>query len=74
MTFPQYRKHRSGKNFYIIIDETHFTEIQCIGAQNKMFQIEAKTYFEKIQIQDMLDLKEPYIKADEMDINVIKNR
>lgn len=73
MTFPQLRKHRSGKNYYWIEDETHFIEIQWIEKTPMTFHLEAKTYFEKLRIQEMLLLEEPYLLADEMEFEVLKN-
>jgi hypothetical protein len=73
MTFPQYRKHHSGKNYYCIEDDIHFTEIQQIGKQTMAFRIEAKTFFEKQRIQDMLSLSGPYLESDESEFTAHKN-
>ena len=73
MSFPQYRKHRSGRNFYIITDPSHFTEVQCIGSKKIIHEIKANTYFETLRIQEMLSASDCYLLADEKEIEALIN-
>jgi hypothetical protein len=73
MGFPQYRKHLSGKNFYIITDPSHFTEIQLIGSKKIILEIKANTYFETLRIQEMLNESDCYLLADEKEIEALIN-
>jgi len=73
MRFPQYRKHRSDKNFYIITDLSHFTEIQRIGSKKIIHEINANTYFETLRIQEMLSASDCYLLANENEIEALLN-
>ena len=73
MSFPQYRKHLSGKNFYKITDPSHFTEIQLIGSKKIILKIKANTYFETLRIQEMLSELDCYLLADEKEIEALLN-
>ncbi len=53
--FPIYRKSISGKNWYKIISDISFIEVQAIGNKYFQFEIEAKQYPEKLRIQDMIE-------------------
>jgi hypothetical protein len=68
MSFPQFRKHQSGKNFYIIHSPQDFEEIQCMGKQILRYTFQANTYFEKVQIQDMIAAKPPYLLSTDSEI------
>lgn len=73
MIFPQYRKHSSGKNHYKISDYEHFIEIQCIGSKTLVHEVQAKTYFEKIRIQEMLEAVLPYVTSTEAEFDALVN-
>lgn len=73
MIFPQYRKHSSGKNHYKISDYEHFIEIQCIGSKTLVHEVQAKTYFEKIRIQEMLEAVLPYVTSTEAEFEALVN-
>lgn len=55
--FPIYRKSISGKNWYQILSEKNFHEIQMIGSKYHKYTIEAKQYPEMLLIQDMIACK-----------------
>ncbi|HRO75467.1 MAG TPA: hypothetical protein PLP27_04905 [Crocinitomicaceae bacterium] len=63
--FPQYRKHKNGKNFYKINHAKHFDEIQLIGTRKLHYTINANQYPEMVRIMDMLNLEEPFVLSDE---------
>ncbi len=65
MIFPQFRKHQSGKNFYTLHSLTDFEEIQIMGQKTLRHTLQAKTYFEKVQIQDMIACHPPYLLCTE---------
>jgi hypothetical protein len=67
MTFPYFRKHASSKNYYKILDDTSFIEIQRIGATSKVYHINANTYFEKVRIQEMIAATSPYLPSNELE-------
>jgi hypothetical protein len=73
MIFPQYRKHTSGKNQYKITGPEHFTEIQCIGSKTLVHEVQAKTYFEKIRIQEMLEAAPPYLASNQAEFDALVN-
>lgn len=73
MIFPQYRKHSSGKNHYKISDYEHFIEIQCIGSKTLVHEVQAKAYFEKIRIQEMLEAVLPYLTSTEAEFEALVN-
>ena len=73
MIFPLYRKHSSGKNHYKILDYEHFIEIQCIGSKTLVHEVQAKTYFEKIRIQEMVEAALPYEPSTEAEFEALVN-
>ncbi|MEY4217029.1 MAG: hypothetical protein RLZZ68_1485 [Bacteroidota bacterium] len=73
MIFPQYRKHTSGKNQYKITGPEHFTEIQCLGSKTFVYEVQAKTYFEKIRIQEMLEAAPPYLASNQAEFDALVN-
>ena len=73
MIFPQYRKHTSGKNQYKITGPEQFTEIQCLGSKTLVHEVQAKTYFEKIRIQEMLEAVPPYLASNQAEFDALVN-
>ena len=69
--FPQYRKLPNGNSLYRIDSERSFIELQKMGNRWWTFHIEAKQYPEILRIMDMLELKEPYVLATEMEFEEI---
>lgn len=66
MDFPQYRKRFDSKSFYKITSLTSFEEVLLIGERYKIYSIEAKKYFEQMQVLDMLKAEiELYIESNE---------
>lgn len=66
MDFPQYRKRFDGKSFYKITSPTSFEEVLLIGKRFYIYTIDAKKYFEQLQVQDMLEAEvELYAKSNE---------
>jgi len=52
--FPQYRKLSNNKVYYRIRNEREFDEIQLIGKNAQLFNIEAKQYPEMLRIKDLI--------------------
>lgn len=52
--FPVYRKYINNSSFFKIENEKHFIELQLVGQQYFIHQIEAKQYPEMLRIQDMV--------------------
>ena len=73
MSFPQYRKHTSGKNFYAIYSDLNFTEIQLVGLRYIEYKITAQTYFEKQRIQEMLRMEDCYEPMEENAFEALRN-
>jgi hypothetical protein len=73
MIFPQYRKHTSGKNQYKITGPEQFTEIQSLGSKTLVHEVQAKTYFEKIRIQEMLEAVPPYLASNQAEFDALVN-
>jgi len=67
-TFPQYRKSPNGLNWYKIISEKEFVEIQLIGSKKAVYTIVAHQYPEMLRIQDMLKCN-GYVKVDEIEFD-----
>lgn len=57
MEFPQYRKRFDNKSFYKITSPTSFEEVQLIGKRFFFHLVQAKKYFEQLQVQSMLHLE-----------------
>jgi hypothetical protein len=64
MKFPLYRKLSNNKRFYKIENIDCFSEIQIVGENIRSFQIEAKQFPEMNLIQDLIQLKEPYLPSN----------
>ena len=46
--FPLYRKHASGKSYFIILSDTEYKEFQFVGKQIFRYEFKIKTYFDHI--------------------------
>lgn len=71
MSFPFYRKHNSGKNYYIIHSEQDFVELQVVGNRIIEHRINIRTYFDKTMLQDMIQCTPPYFECDKEEIDAI---
>lgn len=58
MEFPVYRKYPNEKHFFRIRSETAFDELFIMGSRYGLYEKEAKTYPDRIFIQDMLEMKD----------------
>lgn len=54
MEQPIYRRSTNGRNFYRILSETAFTEVQLIGSRSIVHYVVAATYPERVLIADMV--------------------
>ncbi len=60
MRFPQYRKLKNNKSYYVIHSDHYFTEYQREANSIKRFDFEVKILPDRNYIQDMLNRPEPY--------------
>ena len=67
MEFPQYRKRFDEKAFYKITSLTTFEEIQLIGKRFFFHNVQAKKYFEQLQVRDMLEVSLPLYQMSSQD-------
>ncbi len=58
-----YRKYSNNQRFFKILDDTRFHEIQVIGNKFQQYLIEAKSYPEKLFIQDLISCSFDGIEA-----------
>ena len=70
--YPQYRKTSNGKNWYKILSDKRFVEIQVIGSKTVEYEITANQYPEMVRIQDMLSCN-GYEMANELDFIQFRN-
>ncbi len=54
-SFPQYRKYTNGSSYFKILSLEYMEEKKALGANFLFFEIEAKSYYEKFQIRDLLE-------------------
>jgi hypothetical protein len=52
--FPQFRKTSDSKNYYKILSENEFIQIQRIGSKLKKYYFKVDKYPELLFIKDML--------------------
>lgn len=55
MTFPQYRKTSNNKNFYKILSDDQWEEIQLIGKRAFYYNFTATQYPEMLLLKSILD-------------------
>lgn len=71
--FPVYRKYSNNKNYFKIISDIEFEELQLIG--NKIFVHikKAELYPDKLLIQDLINgVNESVIEITEEEYNSLK--
>lgn len=54
--YPIYRRSPNGLNWYRIEAMDRFTEVQVIGERSVVHKVLATTYFEKLRIQEMMEM------------------
>ena len=57
MTFPVYRKYEHNRNFFKIISEKEFIELQIIGKKYHINEFTAKIFPDFTLISDMIKLE-----------------
>jgi hypothetical protein len=58
MEFPVYRKRINNKNFYKILSEDEFIELQIIGKKINIYKVKAKIYPDFLLIKDLINISE----------------
>ncbi len=69
--FPIYRKSSNDRNWYKIIDEKHFIEVQKVGERYFSFEIEAQQYPELLRIQDMINCEEGFEESNSHSFDLV---
>jgi hypothetical protein len=57
MTFPIYRKYEHNRNFFKIINEKEFIELQIIGTKYHINEFKAKIFPDFTLIRDLISLE-----------------
>jgi hypothetical protein len=53
--YPQFRKYSNNSSYFKIISLEYMEEKKALGTSFLFFEIEAKSYYEKYQIKDLLE-------------------
>jgi hypothetical protein len=61
-TFPVYRKLANERSFFRIDSPLRFTEVQRVGRQCVVHEVEAHTYPEKVRLIELLELQHHWVK------------
>jgi hypothetical protein len=71
--FPQFRKTSDSKNYYKILSENEFIQIQRIGSKLKKYQFKVDKYPEKLMIKDMLSTTSDfYLNIEKLEFETIE--
>ena len=73
MNFPIFRKLSNNQRFYKIESTTSFTELQVVGRKTLKVSIQAQQFPEKLLIQDMISLNEPFLESNSDEFFSIEN-
>jgi hypothetical protein len=72
-TFPQYRRYSNKGSYFKIQSLELMYEKKQLGSKYLFFEIQAERYYEKLQIQDLLNCTFENIEiSDEADYEFIK--
>ncbi len=66
--FPLFRKHVSGKSYYIIHSNTQYKEFQLVGKQILCYDFKIHNYFDTLHLKSLMDADYPYIIAEKQEI------
>lgn len=70
MLFPQFRKYKNGASFFIIHDNSRFSEYKLEGGRFNRYDFEAKILPDRNYIHDMLyDFEDFWESCDELEFN-----
>jgi hypothetical protein len=69
--FPMFRKHVTGKSFYIILGENEYKEFQLVGRQIFTYDFKIQTYFDKLYMKSLLDAVYPFLTAEEHEFETL---
>jgi len=69
--FPLYRKHASGKSYFIILSETEYTEFQFVGKQIFKYEFKIKTYFDTLHMKSLLDAAHPFLITEKQEMETL---
>ena len=71
--FPQFRKTSDSKNYYKILSENEFIQIQRIGSKLKKYYFKVDKYPELLLIKDMLSTtSEFYLIIEKLEFETIE--
>lgn len=65
-----YRKYRNGRNYFKILNSSHFEELQFIGNKATKRLVKAELYPEKLFIRELIfDYQERALEIEEDEYN-----
>ncbi len=71
--FPQFRKTSDSKNYYKIVSENEFIQIQRIGSKLKKYYFKVDKYPELLLIKDMLSATSDfYVIIEKLEFETIE--
>lgn len=70
-TFPLFRKHASGKSYFIILSETEYKEFQFVGKQIFSYEFKIQTYFDTLHMKSLLEAAYPFLIAEKQEMETL---
>lgn len=75
MTFPVFRKYEHNRNFFKIINEKEFIELQIIGKKYHINEFKAKIFPDFNLISDMIKLENNHwLESNEEEFETALNK
>ncbi len=74
MKFPAYRKYLNEKNFFKILNERSFEELQVIGSRVVMHSTVATQYPEMVHIAGLLNDSSLAMPISEMEYESVRSK
>lgn len=59
MNYPIFRRYKNGKSFFRIDSNDKLTEVKLIGKKYQVYVLSAKTYYDRLLIDDLKNLSSP---------------
>jgi hypothetical protein len=73
--FPKFRKYSNNSSYFKILSMEYMEEKKALGSNFMFFEINAKSYYEKYQIKDLLECSfENIVRIEEGEYNAIVSK
>ena len=73
ITYPQYRKYLNGRNFFKIISDKEWEEIQVMGSKYSIHQFKVNIFPDRNYLHDMtFDYEKNWVVIDEEEYEKLK--